>query len=172
MVAFKDVHYAHFSMSDAGEIAVTTLDGPVKLARMQPAAYGVKAAVEGAVVRFTVPRPMALVVHLDFREKLFLFADPPADPVPADAVNAATLGAVGDGSTDNTAVLQKAIDDLPEDGTLLLPAGHFRSGSLRLRECESAPLRPRPHRLDEGAQRRASLATTTTLTWWAAPMSR
>lgn len=133
VVAFKDVHYAHFSMSDAVEIAVTALDGPVKLARMQPAAYGVKAAVEGAVVRFTVPRPMALVVQLDFREKLFLFADPPVDPVPADAVNAATLGAVGDGSTDNTAVLQKAIDDLPEDGTLLLPAGHFRSGSLRLR---------------------------------------
>lgn len=133
VASFKDVHYAHFSMSDAVEIAVTALDGPVKVARVQPTAYGLKAAIEGVVVRFTVPRPMALVVQLDFREKLFLFADPPVDPVPATAVNAAALGAKGDGKTDNTAVLQKAIDDLPAGGTLFIPAGHFRSGSLRLR---------------------------------------
>ena len=105
----------------------------VAVARVQPGAYGLGPQVEGATVRFSIPRPMALVVQLDYREKLFLFADPPPDPVPADAVDAVSLGAVGDGKTDNTAVLQKAIDGLPQGGTLLLTAGHYRSGSLRLK---------------------------------------
>lgn len=133
VTAYKDVHYARIDFAGPVEVLVEAKDGPVTSARIQPTAHGLKATVEGATVRFTVPRPMSLVVQLDYREKLFLFLDPPTDPVPADAVNAATLGAVGDGRSDNTVVLQKAIDDLPEGGTLLLPAGHYRSGSLRLK---------------------------------------
>lgn len=144
VTAYKDVHYARIDFTAPVEVAVEAKDGPVTTARVQPTAYGLKAAVEGATVRFTVPRPMSLVVQLDFREKLFLFFDPPADPVPGDALDVTTLGAIGDGRTDNTAILRKAIDDLPEGGTLRIPAGHFRSGSLRLKS------RMRLH-LDAGA---------------------
>lgn len=133
VTAYKDVHYARVSFTGPAEFEIRALDGPVTTARVQPTAHGLKATVEGSTTRFTVTRPMSLVVQLDFREKLFLFLDPPTEPVPADAVNAATLGAVGDGRTDNTNVLQEAINDLPEGGTLLLPAGHYRSGSLRLK---------------------------------------
>ncbi|HQW29397.1 MAG TPA: glycosyl hydrolase family 28 protein [Verrucomicrobiales bacterium] len=133
VIAYKDVHYAAFPFVGPIEIEVRAKDGPVAVARVQPGAYGLGPQVEGATVRFSIPRPMALVVQLDYREKLFLFADPPPDPVPADAVDAVSLGAVGDGKTDNTAVLQKAIDGLPQGGTLLLTAGHYRSGSLRLK---------------------------------------
>ncbi len=92
VTAYKDVHYAQVSFAGPAEVEIRTLDGPVTTARIQPTAYGLKATVEGSTTRFTVTRPLSLVVQLDFREKLFLFLDPPSDPVPADAVNAATLG--------------------------------------------------------------------------------
>ncbi len=149
VIDFKDVHYAAFSFRGSAVVEVRALDGGVSTARLQPTAYGLKPAIEGAAVRFTVPRPMALVVQLDYREKLFLFADPPPDAAPADAVSAITLGAVGDGRTDNTRVLQQAIDALPKGGTLRLTAGHYRSGSLRLKS------HMRLH-LDEGALLQAS----------------
>lgn len=41
------------------------------------------------------------------------------------------LGAVGDGKTDNTAILQKALDNLqPKGGMLYFPAGEYVTGSL------------------------------------------
>src|SRR2546429_2295148 len=41
-----------------------------------------------------------------------------------------SFGAVGDGSTLNTAAIQKAIDSCPSGGTVLIPAGTFKSGAL------------------------------------------
>lgn len=133
VVSYKDIHYCHFRLADPAAVEILVKEGIVEQARLQPASRGLVAAVEGASVRFTVPRPMSVVAQLDFREKLFLFADGPPDEIPDNAINAVTLGAKGDGQTDNTAVLQKAIKDLPPGGTLLIPAGHFRSGTLQLR---------------------------------------
>jgi hypothetical protein len=93
-------------------------------------------------VRFSIPRPLHLVVQIDYLPKLFLFAEPPAERAPAGAVNAAAAGAVGDGATDSTRALQAAIDGLARGGTLLLPPGHFRSGSLRLRSDMTLHLAP------------------------------
>lgn len=135
VTAYKDIHYAHFPFTGPTRVKVATTDGPVTTARIQPTAHGIDHTLSGSAVSFAIPRPMALVVQLDFREKLFLFADPPVEAVPDDAVDATSLGAIGDGKTDNTAILQSAIDSLPEGGTLVLPAGHFRSGSLRLRSA-------------------------------------
>ena len=133
VIAYKDIHYARLPFAGAIEVQVRAKDGPVVKAQVQPSAYGLNTSIEGATVRVSVPRPMSLVVQLDYREKLFLFADPPPDPVPADAVTAVSIGAVGDGKTDNTAALQKAINELPKGGTLHLTAGHYRTGSLKLR---------------------------------------
>jgi Glycosyl hydrolases family 28 len=133
VVAYKDVHYCHFRLENAAAIKIVAKDGIVEKARLQPASRGLTADVEGASVRFTMPRPMSVVAQLDFREKLFLFADRPPDAVPDNAINALTLGAIGDGRTDNTVALQKAINDLPPGGALVIPAGHFRSGTLHLR---------------------------------------
>jgi len=133
VIAFKDVHYARFPFAGPIEVEIRTKDGPIRSSRIQPTAYGIEATLAGAAARFTVSQPMSLVVQLDFREKLFLFADPPSDPIPPGAVNAASLGAVGDGKTDNTLLLQRVIDSLPTGATLLIPPGHFRCGSLRLK---------------------------------------
>lgn len=50
------------------------------------------------------------------------------------AVNVLDCGAVGDGTTLNTAALQKAIDACVQQkgGTVLVPAGIFRTGPIRL----------------------------------------
>lgn len=42
-------------------------------------------------------------------------------------------GAVGDGSTLNTQAIQKAIDACPAGGTVVVPAGNFKTGSLWLK---------------------------------------
>jgi outer membrane protein assembly factor BamB len=58
-------------------------------------------------------------------------SDVPALPPMADWVNVKSLGAKGDGGTDDTAILQRAIDT---HTTLYFPSGRYRlSGSLRLR---------------------------------------
>ena len=44
-------------------------------------------------------------------------------PIPADAVSVLAHGAVGDGVTDDTAAIQRALDSLPGGGTLVFPAG-------------------------------------------------
>ncbi len=44
-------------------------------------------------------------------------------PIPADAVSVLAFGAVGDGVTDDTAAIQRALDSLAEGGTLVFPAG-------------------------------------------------
>ena len=142
VIAYKDIHYAHFTLDSAAELEIVAKDSSVEKARIQPDAFGLPSIIEGNKVRFTIPRPMQLVAQLDFREKLLLFADPLLETVPADAVNALDLGVVGDGTTDNTSALQKAINTLPKSGTLLLPPGHYRSGTLHLRSDMRLHLAP------------------------------
>jgi alpha-L-rhamnosidase len=50
-------------------------------------------------------------------------------------LSVATAGAVGDGTTLNTAAIQKAVDQLAADGggTLVIPAGQFLSGAIYLK---------------------------------------
>ncbi len=45
------------------------------------------------------------------------------DATPARAVDVTTFGAVGDGRTDDTVAVQRALDSLPEKGILSFPAG-------------------------------------------------
>lgn len=142
VIAFKDIHYAHFTMAGAAKIEVLVKAGAAKQARVQPTPYGIAATVSGNRVLFELPQPKQIVVQIGFFEKLFLFAEPPAEPAPAQAVNAVSAGAVGDGTTDNTAALQAAINALPRKGTLVIPAGHFRSGSLLLHSDMTLHLAP------------------------------
>jgi exo-poly-alpha-galacturonosidase len=48
-------------------------------------------------------------------------------------VTAAAYGAVGDGTTLNTAAIQKAIDACPAGGKVVIPTGTFKSGALLLK---------------------------------------
>jgi hypothetical protein len=46
-----------------------------------------------------------------------------SNPIPVGAVSVTSFGAVGDGVSDDTAAIQRALDSLPEGGTLAFPAG-------------------------------------------------
>lgn len=48
-------------------------------------------------------------------------------------LNVTAFGAKGDGTTLNTKAIQKAIDECPADGTVLIPEGVFVSGALFLK---------------------------------------
>jgi len=58
-------------------------------------------------------------------------------PVPSDALNAKTFGATGDGSTDDTAAIQKAVDNCPPGGTVYVPDGTYmidaKDGGIRMK---------------------------------------
>lgn len=59
-------------------------------------------------------------------------AEPPPGPDPA--LNVRDYGARGDGVADDTAAIQRAIDDCPADGTVRIPTGPYRiDGTVRLR---------------------------------------
>lgn len=142
VLAFKDVHYAQFIQTRPARIEVRLKTGQAQQARVQPTPYAIAASVAGGRVTFDLPAPKHVVVQIDHLEKLFLFAEPPPEPPPAHAVSAASAGAVGDGLTDNTAALQAAIDALPPKGALVIPSGHFRTGSLALRSDMTLHLAP------------------------------
>ena len=59
----------------------------------------------------------------------------------ACAVSARAFGAVGDGETDDTAALQRAIAVLPENGRLVVPEGVYLTGPLLLKSHMTLELR-------------------------------
>ena len=56
-----------------------------------------------------------------------------AAPVLASARTVILTGAKGNGVSNDTAVIQKAIDALPEKGVLIIPPGQYRCGGLKLK---------------------------------------
>jgi polygalacturonase len=78
--------------------------------------------------------------------------------------NIASLGAVADGKTSNTAIIQKAIDDAAAagGGQVLIPKGKFVTGVIHLRSgvnlhvAEGATLLGSTNRADYGPSRKAS----------------
>lgn len=56
-----------------------------------------------------------------------------AAAVPTKVVNIKQYGAIGDGRTINTAAIQKAIRECPAGGTVIIPAGIYKSGALWLK---------------------------------------
>ena len=107
------------------------------LASVQPARHGIRPAWKASRVEFISAKPAKMVVQVNFLPKLFLFLEAPdavAPPAPGAAVvDAAQAGARPDGVTDSTEAVQSAIDGLPAGGVLRFPAGHYRTGSLRMR---------------------------------------
>jgi hypothetical protein len=132
---FKDFHYAHFPFPDgnAHQVKITARRA-FKTMELSPKAALVKTALdtEARTFQFELTRASHRVVTMDGREHLFIFADKPV-PKPEKVTSVLDYGADPGGKTLSTQAIQTAIDKA-EDGTaVIIPAGHFISGSLFIR---------------------------------------
>jgi polygalacturonase len=92
--------------------------------------YG--AVAEGRIVKQWQSGGTAAVV--ESVETRRLFSAPPLPVIPAATFNVTSYGAVGNGTTDNTAAIQAALNaaNAAGGGTVTIPAGTFLSGPITL----------------------------------------
>lgn len=136
--SYEDMDYVTLPWAGPTPITITRLDTQaITEARIRPVRLGIPGKVTQSTVSFQLDQPYHLVISIDKLRKLVIVPQLPDPDRPdlskADVINVRDLGVDPTGKTDNTAILQKAIDDLPTGGTLYFPAGLYRTGSLDLK---------------------------------------
>ena len=133
------VSYARFAMRGSVTVDIEVAS-PIAGHSIFPAERVTSTIVSGHVLRLELPTPNGIVVWINELEKLFVLPDPPeADPpIPGSAgvLDATDYRADPTGRSSATTALQAAIDhaaDLAGGGTVLLPRGVYRTGTLTLR---------------------------------------
>jgi hypothetical protein len=135
---FAGVSYSRFAMRGPVVIEIDTAD-PIVEHAVFPAGRAGSAVVAGTTLRLDLAAPEAVVIRIDRLEPLFLLPDPIDDAPstgPSTLVTVTEFGADPTGRALATRRLQAAIDhagQLPGGGTVVLPRGVFRSGTLTLR---------------------------------------
>jgi polygalacturonase len=137
--SYAGVSYARFAMRGAVTVEIEVTRA-ITDHTIFPAERVASTAVAGSILTVDLESPESVVIWIDQLEKLFLLPDPPEDDPPRpgspDVIDAADFGADPSGRALATAALQAAIDhasDLAGGGTLLLPRGLYRTGTLTLK---------------------------------------
>ena len=136
--AFADIHYAYFTQAGTQEVTIRTAD-PVSKFNISPHSTRIAGHADGTALRFKLDQPRYLVVTVNDGAKLFLFAEPPADPAAPQpgqpgVTSVADLGIDNTGQKLETAKLQQAIDQVAaKGGTLYFPRGIYLTGMLSLK---------------------------------------
>jgi hypothetical protein len=73
--------FAAFAFTGAASIEIET-SGPAGGVRIAPARHKVVPVVDGNCIRFSIPRPMNLLIEIEGLPQLFLFADAPDSSLP------------------------------------------------------------------------------------------
>jgi polygalacturonase len=136
--SYEDMDFLTFPWQGKAKLSITRLDGkPIAEARVRPVRLGIPSQISQANLSFEMDSPRHLVISIDLMRKLVIvpqLTDPDFPDLNSKSViNVKNIGADPTGKTDNTQLLQQAIDGLPTDGTLYFPAGHYRTGSLELK---------------------------------------
>lgn len=141
---FADIHYAQFLFS--GECEVTIAIRPsighrnlryIHRYEIRPLSCEIAAASELNTLRFTLDRPRKLAIRIDKFNWLFLFADSPDTEAPAagqtGVIDLSDFVPADRGTTAQTRNIEKAIEAVPENGTLFVPPGLYMTGTLHLK---------------------------------------
>jgi len=136
VVAYKDIHYAHFAFDGQVEVKVVASE-PFSEWSLSPKRYRIPVEVQEREIRLSLACPRKLVLEANSLGRLFIFADPLEVDPPTEKDRGVTN--VLDSEIDNTGGaleterLQKAIDAIPKDGVLLVPPGVYRTAGLTLK---------------------------------------
>jgi len=145
---FHDVSYVRFAAGGSAPVEIR-FKSRVRSARAIPAAAVDGLSFEGHTIRFTLLRPAGVAVLVNQEQRLFLLADPVESNPPAagdpGVVSVTDTGADPSGKKLSTSALQKAIDAAAAragGGTVLVPAGVFLTGTLKMRSHVTLHLAP------------------------------
>lgn len=130
---FKDIHYAQFPYSDTARITITARRAFESM-ELSPKSAALETVLNAGsrTLEFEITEPGKWVVTLDDDERFFLFAEAPVAK-PDEMISVLDYGGDPSGRTLSTDPIQAAIDKAPTGATIVIPAGHFRSGSLFIR---------------------------------------
>lgn len=133
---FKDIHYAHFSFVGRTELRISVSEAISKWS-LSPRHLEIPAKTEGRDLLLAISEPSKLVVRINDRERLFIFADSLDKYSPrlcdAGVVNIVDSGVDNSSGEVQTARIQAAIDSAAKDAVLFFPPGLYRTGTLELK---------------------------------------
>ncbi|MEM9158115.1 MAG: glycosyl hydrolase family 28 protein [Verrucomicrobiota bacterium] len=145
---FKDVHYAHFPLSPGQEARIEVIPRvSLKSLRVSPKAKGIEVRMsgDGKSGSFSM-KAGYLVVTLNEKERLFLFGDEAQNSGalvrPEKYIDVLDLGADPEGERLSTEAIHSAIEKAKPGESVLLPAGHYLSGTIHLKSGVSLWLDP------------------------------
>ena len=145
---YAGVSYARFATGSSAPVEVQ-VTSPIRTHTVFPAERVASSRVGGTVLAFDLPTPASVVVWIDQLAPLFLLPDAMEDDAPVHGLphvlDVTDFGADPNGRSSATSALQAAINratGLSGGGTVVLPRGVYRSGTLVLRSNVSLYLAP------------------------------
>ncbi|MBN1411169.1 MAG: hypothetical protein JW969_10005 [Spirochaetales bacterium] len=133
-------HYARFSFT--GTITVTIhIKTAIKSFSILPSKHGISGITNGSSLAFEISSYKYLVITINDLENLILLADPleinPPGLQDADVVNILDYGVDNNNNSENTALIQKAIDEIsknPAKSILYFPDGVYKTATLHIKD--------------------------------------
>lgn len=131
---FSGYYYCSFILSEPAGFKLES-KFPISSAEISPGKAGLSARVDGQRLKFELYHPGKYMLRLNDTVKIFLFAEKPDSQELKDTINIVTrYKADNTGKTDQTGIIQKALDEISGTGRILyFPAGVYRSGQLHLK---------------------------------------
>jgi hypothetical protein len=129
---YKDIQYASFQQGTAASIVIQCTE-EIKDYTISPLSKNIGAKKNGSrAIQFSIDQPSYIVVKVNNKERLFLFAEHiTKDPVGFASIAKYKVDATG--REINTANIQRAIDETARNHqTLFFPSGIYKTGSLMI----------------------------------------
>lgn len=128
---YKDFHYAAFQQNRKLQLQIHCSE-PISQYTISPLSKKINGELlNKQVLQFELSKPSYLVIKINQKERLFLFAEVSQKTPAANTVSVLKYGVDASGKTLNTSEIQKAINEAAANKkTLLFPAGIYKAGSL------------------------------------------